>query len=183
LGQETGNAVADVLFGEVNPGGKLPMTVPRNVGQVPIYYNIMPPGRRPGRYFRSKAEPLWPFGHGLSYTTFEYSDLKITPTSSTSASVSIDIAKTGNRTGDEVVQLYVRDEYASVVRPDRELKCFQRITLKPGEKRTSTFTLDKDAFAFYDEKSDEWIVEPGDFTIMAGSSSADIRISKVVTLK
>jgi beta-glucosidase len=182
LGQETGNAVADVLFGEVNPGGKLPMTVPRNVGQVPIYYNIMPPGR-PGRYFRSKAEPLWPFGHGLSYTTFEYSDLKITPTSSTSASVSIDIANTGNRTGDEVVQLYVRDEYASVVRPDRELKCFQRITLKLGEKRTLTFTLDKDAFAFYDEKSDEWIVEPGDFTMMAGSSSADIRISKVVTLK
>jgi len=138
---------------------------------------------RPGRYFHSKTEPLWPFGHGLSYSTFEYSDLKITPTSSFSAAVSIDITNTGERIGDEVVQLYVRDEYASVARPDKELKRFQRITLKPGEKRTVTFTLDKDAFAFYDEKTGEWIVEPGDFTIMAGSSSADIRISKILTLE
>jgi beta-glucosidase len=182
LGQETGNAVSDVLFGKINPGGKLPMTVPRNVGQVPIYYNMMRPGR-PGRYFQSKAEPLWPFGHGLSYTTFEYSNLKITPTSSTSASVNIDITNTGKRAGDEVVQLYVRDEYASVVRPNRELKRFQRITLRPGEKQTLTFTLDKDAFAFYDEKTDEWIVEPGDFNIMAGSSSAYIRISKMLSLE
>lgn len=182
LGQETGNAAADVLFGEVNPGGKLPVTVPRNVGQVPNYYNIMTPGR-PGRYFQSKAEPLWPFGHGLSYTTFEYSHLQVTPTSSSSATVNIDITNTGDRAGDEVIQLYIHDEYSSVVRPTKELKRFRRITLKPGEKRTVTFTLEKDAFAFYDEKTEEWIVEPGDFKIMVGSSSADIRISKMLTLK
>jgi beta-glucosidase len=182
LGQETGNAVADVLFGKVNPGGKLPMTVPRNVGQVPIYYNIIRAGR-PGRYFQSKAEPLWPFGHGMSYTTFVYSDLHVSPTSSESATISIDITNTGDRTGDEVVQIYVRDEYASVVRPDRELKGFQRITLHPGEKRTLTFNLDKDALAFYDENTDKWIVEPGEFTILAGSSSSDIRISKQLTLE
>jgi beta-glucosidase len=182
LGQETGTAVADVLFGEVNPGGKLPMTVPRNVGQVPIYYNIMPAGR-PGRYFRSKAEPLWPFGHGLSYTTFSYSDLQAHATSSTSANVSFFVQNTGKRSGDEVVQLYVRDEYASVARPAMELKRFQRITLGAGETGTLIFKLDKDAFAFYDEKTNDWIVEPGDFTIMIGSSSADIRISKIFTLK
>jgi beta-glucosidase len=182
LGQETGNAAADVLFGDVNPGGKLPMTFPRNVGQVPIYYNIMPPGR-PGRYFQSKAEPLWPFGHGLSYTTFSYSGLQMHATSSTSANVSFLLQNAGDRTGDEVVQLYIRDEYASVARPVMELKRFQRITLGPGETGTMIFKLDKDAFAFYDEKTDDWIVEPGEFTIMIGSSSSDIRISKILTLK
>jgi beta-glucosidase len=181
LGQETGTAVSDVLFGKVNPGGKLPMTVPRNVGQTPIYYNRMRAGR-PGRYFQSNAAPLWPFGHGLSYTTFEYSNLEVSPTSSTSATATIDITNTGDRIGDEVVQIYIRDEYASVVRPERELKRFRRITLKPGEKQTLTFTLDKDAFAFYDEKTDGWIVEPGDFSILAGSSSSDIRISEMLTL-
>ena len=182
LGQETGNAVADVLLGEVNPGGKLPMTVPRNVGQAPIYYNIMPPGR-PGRYFQSKAEPLFPFGHGLSYTTFSYSNFQTHATSSQSATVSVDIQNTGDRLGDEVVQLYVRDEYCSVVRPIIELKRFQRFTLEPGEKRTVTFKLEKDAFAFYDEKTEEWIVEPGNFNIMIGSSSADIRLSQMLLMK
>jgi len=158
------------------------MTVPRNVGQVPNYYNIMRAGR-PGRYFKSKAEPLWPFGHGLSYTTFEYSNLKVAPTSSTSALVSVDITNTGEKEGDEVVQLYIHDEYSSVVRPTMELKRFKRITLKPGEKMTMNFTLEKDAFAFYDEKTEEWIVEPGDFNIMIGSSSADIRVSKMLLLK
>jgi beta-glucosidase len=174
--------VADVLFGEVNPGGKLPMTVPRNVGQVPIYYNMMAAGR-PGRYFRSKAEPLWHFGHGLSYTSFEYSHLELKANSSTSATATVRVANTGKRPGDEVVQLYVGDEYASVVRPAMELKRFRRITLAPGEKTTVTFVLDKDAFAFYDEKTKDWVVEPGDFNIMIGSSSADIRVSKTLTLK
>jgi beta-glucosidase len=182
LGQETGNAVADVLFGKVNPGGKLPMTVPRNVGQAPIYYNIMRAGR-PGRYFRSEAEPLWAFGHGLSYTTFDYSNLEVTSTSSTSATVTVDISNTGKRRGDEVVQLYIRDEFASVVRPAMELKGFRRITLEPGETRTLTFGLDNNAFSFYDEKTKAWIVEPGDFTIMTGSSSADIRMSKTLILE
>jgi len=165
LGQETGNAAADVLFGEVNP-----------------YYNMMRAGR-PGRYFNSKAEPLWPFGHGLSYTTFLYSDLKVKPTSSYSATASLDISNTGSREGDEVVQLYVQDEYCSVVRPLKELKRFKRITLKPGEKKTVTFTLGKDAFSFYDAKAKEWIVEPGDFNIMVGSSSADIRVLNKVSLE
>jgi len=181
LGQETGNAVADVLFGEVNPGGKLQMTIPRNVGQVPIYYNIMPPGR-PGQYFKSTAEPLFVFGHGLSYTTFEYSGLQVARTSSTSGTASVTITNTGDVKGDEVVQLYVKDEYASVVRPAMELKRFQRISLDPGEKKTVTFTLDKDAFAFYDESTNDWVVEPGAFEIMVGSSSQDIRVSEKLEL-
>jgi beta-glucosidase len=182
LGQETGNALAKVLFGEVNPGGKLPMTVPRNVGQVPIYYNMMRAGR-PGRYFQSSTEPLWPFGHGLSYTTFKYSNLEATFTSSVYATISVDITNTGNRTGDEVVQIYVRDEYASVVRPAMELKSFQRTTLNPGETKTLTFALDRDSFVFYDGKTKGWVVEPGEFSIMAASSSADIRLLKLLTLE
>jgi len=181
LGQETGNAAADVLFGEVNPGGKLQMTIPRNVGQAPIYYNIMPAGR-PGQYFKSIAEPLFPFGHGLSYTTFEYTDLQVARTSSTSGTASVVITNTGDVAGDEVVQLYVRDEYASVVRPAIELKRFQRISLEAGETKTVTFTLEKDAFAFYDESTTDWVVEPGAFDIMVGSSSQDIRVSKKLEL-
>ena len=123
LGQETGTAAAEALFGEINPGGKLPITVPKNIGQIPAYYNIIPPGR-PGRYFQSKAEPLYPFGHGLSYTTFKYANLSVESTSSSTASVRVDVTNTGTRTGDEVVQLYIKDEYASVVRPLKELKRF-----------------------------------------------------------
>jgi len=174
LGQETGTALAEVLFGDVNPGGKSPMTVPRKVGQVPCYYNMMPAGR-PGRYFQSTAEPLWPFGHGLSYTSFEYSNLKLQVVSAESATASIDISNTGQVKGDEVVQLYVRDEYASVARPAMELKRFQRITLEPGEKKTIEFKLGKDAFAFFDADTDSWILESGSFEIMVGSSSRDIR--------
>lgn len=181
LGQETGRAVADVLFGDINPGGKLPVTVPRNVGQVPLYYNMLPPGR-PGRYFQSTTDPLYCFGHGLSYTTFQYSGLKINPESPSSASVQVTVTNTGDRTGDEVVQLYVRDEYASVVRPVMELKRFQRITLKPGQKKTLSFLLDRDVFAFYDVRTGEWTVEPGDFSIMVGRSSEDIRVSQTLTL-
>ena len=157
------------------------MTTPRNVGQVPIYYNIMKPGR-PGRYFKTNPEPLFPFGHGLSYTTFEYANLSVAATSSTSATARIDITNTGDREGDEVVQLYVRDEYASVVRPAMELKRFQRLTLKPGESRTVTFNLEKDAFALYDPETSDWVVEPGTFEIMVGSSSRDIRTSEKLNL-
>jgi len=181
LGQETGNAVADVLFGAVNPGGKLPITIPRNVGQVPIYYNKLRAGR-PSRYFHTTTEPLWPFGHGLSYTNFEYSNLEVTATSPTSAAVKVDITNTGSRAGDEVVQLYISDEYCSVVRPFMELKRFKRITLSPGEKKIVTFTLARDAFAFYNPEKNDWQVEPGTFEIMVGSSSQDIRVSKKVDL-
>jgi beta-glucosidase len=180
LGQETGTALAEAIFGKINPGGKLPVSIPRNVGQIPVYYNKFPGGD--DKYRDSPVGPLFPFGHGLSYTTFSYSNLQTHTTSATSANVSVDIQNTGDRPGDEVVQLYVRDEYSSVVRPIMELKRFERITLDPGEKRTVTFKLEKDAFAFYDEKTEDWIVEPGDFNIMIGSSSADIRISKVLTL-
>jgi beta-glucosidase len=180
LGQETGTALAEAIFGKINPGGKLPVSIPRNVGQIPVYYNKFPAGDN--KYRDSPVGPLFPFGHGLSYTTFSYSNLQTHTTSATSANVSVDIQNTGDRPGDEVVQLYVRDEYSSVVRPIMELKRFERITLDPGEKRTVAFKLEKDAFAFYDEKTEDWIVEPGDFNIMIGSSSADIRISKVITL-
>ena len=183
LGQETGTAVAEALFGEINPGGKLPVTIPRNVGQVPINYNMLAWGRT-GRYFESAAEPLWPFGYGLSYTTFEYSNLRVVPSSEspTLATATVDVTNTGVRAGDEIVQLYVKDEYGSVVRPAMELKGFRRITLSPGETRTVTFSLDESAFAFYDEKTKSWIVEPGAFDIMIGSSSRDIRATTKIEL-
>ena len=123
------------------------------------------------------------FGYGLSYTTFEYSNLKIKPTSSTSTTVTIDIKNTGHRAGDEVVQLYIKDEHSSVVRPFKEFKRFRRITLQPGEKKTVTFDLKKDAFAFYDEKTESWVVEPGDFNVMIGSSSEEIRVSMLLKLQ
>jgi len=181
LGQETGTAVAEAIFGKINPGGKLPVSIPRNVGQIPVYYNKFTGGDK--KYRDSPAGPLFPFGHGLSYTAFSYSNLKTNVTSPTSATVSFDIQNTGGRPGDEVVQLYLRDEYCSVVRPVKELKGFLRVSLQPGEKKAVTFELGKDAFAFYDEKTKGWIVEPGDFKIMIGNSSADIRISKILTLK
>jgi len=181
LGQETGTAVAEAIFGEINPGGKLPVSIPRNVGQIPVYYNRYPGGDR--EYRHSPPGPLFPFGHGLSYTTFEYSNIQTKVTSSTSSVVSVDIKNTGRKKGDEVVQLYIHDEYSSVVRPIMELKRFERITLKPGEMMMVNFTLEKDAFAFYDERAADWVVEPGDFNIMIGSSSQDIRISKMLTLK
>lgn len=182
LGQETGNAVAEALFGELNPGGKLPLTVPKNVGQVPLYYNSLPPGRK-GRYFDSSAEPLFPFGYGLSYTTFEYRNLSVNPTSATSAEVAIDVMNTGSRAGDEVVQFYVRDEISSRTRPLMELKAFQRITLQPGQNITLSTTLEKDAFAFFEEGRHDWVVEAGEFTIMVGSSSQDIKHEKTIELK
>lgn len=181
LGQETGTAVAEALFGEINPAGKLPVSIPRNVGQIPVYYNKFPGGDR--EYRDSPVGPLFPFGHGLSYTEFSYSNLQTQATSSTSATVSVDIQNTGPRAGEEVVQVYVRDEYSSVVRPIEELKRFRRIALRPGEIRTVTFELGKDAFAFYDVNTKDWVVEPGDFNIMIGSSSADIRSSKLLALK
>ncbi len=180
LGQESGTAVAEALFGSINPGGKLTVSIPRNVGQIPAFYNRMP--GTDDNYRDSPSGPLFPFGHGLSYTTFEYSDLHVHNISLTSAEVSVDITNTGGRTGDEVVQLYVQDHYSSVARPIKELKSFGRITLLPEETKTVTFFLDKSAFAFYDAENAEWIVEPGDFTVMAGSSSEDIRLTATLKL-
>ena len=171
LGQETGVAVADVLFGDANPAGKLAVSVPRTVGQLPIYYNHKPTAKR--GYLYTSKEPLFPFGFGLSFTTFEYSDLKIAspqigPNGSTD--VSITVKNTGSRAGDEIVQLYIRDLVSSVTRPVLELKDFQRISLKPGESKTIRFTITPDKLSFLDMNMNR-VVEPGAFEIMVGPSS------------
>jgi beta-glucosidase len=172
LGQETGTAVAEVLFGDVNPGGKLPITFPRSVGQLPAYYYRKPSGKR-GYLFASR-EPLFPFGHGLSYTTFEYSNLAVTPAQiglGAEASVSVTVSNTGPVAGDEVVQMYLRDQVSSLTRPVMELKGFQRITLEPGETRKVTFAITPDQLAFLDARMEQ-VVEPGLFDVMVGTSSA-----------
>jgi beta-glucosidase len=171
LGQETGIAVADVLFGDYNPAGKLAVSVPRSVGQLPIAYNHKPTARR--GYLYTSKEPLYPFGFGLSYTTFEYSDLKIAspqigPNGSTE--VSVTVKNTGTRVGDEIVQLYIRDVVSSVTRPVLELKDFKRIALAPGESKTVNFVITPDKLSFLDLNLNR-IVEPGAFDIMVGTSS------------
>ena len=179
LGQETGNAVADVLFGSVNPGGKLPVSFARSAGQLPVYYNRKPTSRR-GYLFDSTA-PLYPFGFGLSYTTFDVSapslarnDVRI----GDNVQVSVEVANTGRLAGDEVVQLYVRDDEASVTRPLLELKRFQRVTLQPGERRTVTFELKPDDLALWNMGMKR-VVEPGTFTISAGPNSVDLKSAKL----
>jgi beta-glucosidase len=180
-GEEGGPAVAEVLFGEANPGGKLPVTFPRHVGQVPIFYNHKPSGMKShwwGDYVSEKAAPLYPFGHGLSYTSFEYTDLLIgrrQVTAGESVDISLKVTNTGSVPGDEVVQLYTRDEYASAPRPMKELKGYVRLSLAPRECRTVTFRLPIDQLAFYDADN-ELVVEPGRIFLQAGSSSADIRL-------
>ena len=179
MGQETGHAVADVLFGKVNPGGKLPVTIARSVGQLPVYYNHKPTSRR-GYLFGTTA-PLYPFGFGLSYTSFEISAPRVvTPVIAADqpAQVQVDVANTGSRVGDEVVQLYVRDDAASVTRPVIELKRFQRLTLRPGERRTITFNLHPDDLALWDPDMKR-VVEPGTFTISAGPNSVDLKSAKL----
>lgn len=179
LGQETGIAVADVLFGDYNPGGKLAVSVPRNVGQLPIAYNHKPTARR--GYLYTSKEPLYPFGFGLSYTTFEYSDLKIASPQigpSGSTDVSVTVKNTGARAGDEIVQLYIRDLVSSVTRPVLELKDFRRISLAPGESRTITFTITPDKLAFFDLNMQR-VVEPGVFEIMVGASSVKWQKAKL----
>lgn len=180
-GTRGGEAVADALFGDYNPGGKLPVTFPRAAGQEPLYYNQTATGRPPtnekytSKYLDVPVPPLYPFGHGLSYTTFRLSNLRVSapriPTSG-SVDVSVDVENTGRREGDEVVQLYIRDVAASRVRPVKELKGFRRVTLQPGERRTLTFRLGTAELGFYDEAM-RYVVEPGAFKVMAGRSSAD----------
>ncbi len=180
-GEEGATAVAEVLFGRVNPGGKLPMTVPRSVGQVPLYYNVKPTGGRShwyGDYVEMPNSPLYPFGHGLSYTSFEYSDLRVSPETAArgdAVTVGMTIANRGSVAGDEVVQLYVCDECASVTRPVKELKGFCRVTVDPGESRRLTFRLPVDALAFYNQAL-ELVVEAGGVKVLLGSSSEDIRL-------
>jgi beta-glucosidase len=172
LGQAAGTAVADVLFGDVNPGGKLPITFPRSAGQLPAYYYHKPSARR--GYLFSNKEPLFPFGHGLSYTTFAYSNLRLsaeTIRADESTTLSVDVTNTGSRAGDEVVQFYVHDVLSErVTRPVKLLKGFQRITLQPGETRTVTFSVGREQLQFLDESMQK-VVEPGQFELMVGGSS------------
>jgi beta-glucosidase len=179
LGQETGGAVADVLFGDTNPAGKLAVSFPRSVGQLPIYYNHKPTARR-GYLFTSK-EPLFPFGYGLSYTTFEYTNLKVAPAqigANGRAEVSLTVTNTGKVVGDEIVQLYIRDLVSSVTRPVMELKDFKRITLAPGESKTVNFVITPDKLSFLDLNMNR-TVEPGWFDIMVGTSSVKYQKAKL----
>jgi beta-glucosidase len=173
LGQEGGAAVAAVLFGDVNPGGKLPVSFARSAGHLPIFYNHKPSARR--GYLFDEVTPLFPFGHGLSYTTFGYRNVKVAPaptaTDKDAQSVSVEVTNAGQRAGDEVVQLYLRDVVSSVTRPVKELKGFQRITLKPGETKVVSFTLGRDALGFW-RTGREFVVEPGKFDVTVGGSSA-----------
>ncbi|MBN1122536.1 MAG: glycoside hydrolase family 3 C-terminal domain-containing protein [Anaerolineae bacterium] len=170
LGQEGGTALAEALFGAINPGGRLPITFPRSVGQIPAYYYHKPSARR--GYLFTENSPLFAFGHGLSYTTFEYSALHIEPgviQIGMDVHITLTVSNTGSRAGDEVVQIYIRDCVSSVTRPVRELKAFRRLTLQPGESREVIFTLEPGAFALLNAEY-EWVVEPGEFEIMVGGS-------------
>ncbi|MFC1493923.1 glycoside hydrolase family 3 N-terminal domain-containing protein [Thermodesulfobacteriota bacterium] len=174
LGQEGGNAVADVLFGDYNPGGKLPLSVPRSVGQLPIFYNHKPTARR--GYIDSEKEPLYPFGWGLSYATFEYANLKLTPDKigiMGKTRVTVDVTNSGKIKGDEVVQLYIRDEVSSITRPVKELKGFRRVSLEQGETKSIEFLLGPEELSFLNRDMHR-VVEPGTFKIMAGGNSVDL---------
>jgi len=175
LGEKTGTVVADALFGKINPGGKLPITYPRSVGQIPVYYSHKPSARR--GYLNGDTSPLYPFGHGLSYTDFKFSDLEITPKKNDpkgTATVSIQVTNTGKIKGDEIVQMYIHDKIGSRTRPVKELKGFKGITLEPGETRTVQFKIVPDALKMYNQEK-QWEVEPGEFEIMVGSSSEEVK--------
>lgn len=171
LGQEGGTAAANVLFGDVNPGGKLPITFPHSVGDLPDFYNHKPSDNR--SYVFSTREPLYPFGFGLSYTTFKFDNLRVEPSeihNGGTAKVSVDVTNTGSREGDEVPQLYIHQKIASITRPVKELRGFRRITLKPGEKKTVEFTLTPQALSLWDVNMHK-VVEPGIFEVMVGPDS------------
>jgi beta-glucosidase len=182
-GTESGNAIADILFGDVNPGAKLPVTFPRSVGQVPIYYNHMNTGRPPeaenrytSKYYDVPWTPLFPFGYGLSYTTFKISNLQLSAPRISAIgklTVSAEVENTGRRAGDEVVQLYIRDTVASMTRPVKELKGFQRVTLQPGGKRRVEFVLGPEQLGFWNREM-RYVVEPGEFRVMVGANSVDV---------
>jgi beta-glucosidase len=195
LGSEAGNAIADVLFGDYNPAGKLPMTFPRTEGQIPVYYNYLNTGRpapdddKPSNYRSGyidlQKSPKFAFGHGLSYTTFEYSDLQLSKpaiTNSDSIVVTFKLTNTGKVAGEEVVQLYLRDDVASVVRPVKELKDFTKLLLQPGESKTVRFVVNKEKLSFYNQQLN-WVTEPGSFNLMIGSASNDIRLKSRFELK
>jgi beta-glucosidase len=187
LDTQAGGAIPDVLFGDYNPSGKLPMTFPRSVGQIPIYYNHLSTGKPPYNdsvaYYRTgymdlMQNPEFPFGFGLSYTDFKYSDLQLSKTKikpGEDLRVSLAVTNTGKYAGEETVQLYLHDKVASLVRPVKELKDFKKVFLKPGEVKTVSFIITKEKLSFYNEQL-QFVAEPGDFDVMIGSSSRDIRL-------
>jgi beta-glucosidase len=180
LGQETGHAVADVLFGDTNPSGKLPITIPRSAGHIPAFYNYKPSARR--GYLFDDVSPLYPFGFGLSYTTFAFKNLRLTRKRirrGEATRIQVDVTNTGDRPGAEVVQMYIRDRISSVTRPVKELKGFQKVFLSPGEARTVTLEITPESLAFYNLEM-KYVVEPGEFEIMVGNSSRDPDLTTVV---
>jgi len=175
LGEETGTAVADVLFGDVSPAGRLPVSVPRSIGTIPAYYDYKPSARR--LYLFEQPGPAWPFGYGLSYTTFKYGDPTVSPASiapNGKTTASVTVTNTGKRASDEVVQLYVHDLVSSVTRPVQELKGFRRIHLASGESKKVDFPIGFDELSFYDARMKR-VVEPGRFEIMIGGSSDKVQ--------
>ena len=179
LGQEGGTAIADVLFGDYNPGGKLPITIPRSVGQLPDYYYQKPSAKR--EYLGSTVQPLFPFGWGLSYSTFKFANVRATPDSIGTegrSTISVDVTNSSAVRGDEVVQIYIREEVSSVTRPVKELRGFRRITLNPGETNTVEFVLGPDELSFLNRDMHR-VVEPGVFTIMVGGNSVDLTQTKL----
>jgi len=194
LGDQGGNAIADVLFGDYNPSGKLPISFPRNVGQIPIFYNHYNTGRPVTKsgdiryksaYIDVSNDPQYAFGHGLSYTTFSYSNLKLSSTAinqKESVKVSFTLTNTGKVEGEEVAQLYIQDTFASVVRPVKELRDFAKVKLKPGESKEISFELSPEKLAFYQEEKG-WITEPGEFKVMVGTASNDIKLKSSFELK
>jgi beta-glucosidase len=195
-GMENGNAVAGVLLGKVNPSGKLPVTFPVRLEDSPAYINASYPDCREVnygegvfvgyRYYDQKdVTPLFPFGHGLSYTSFAYSDLKVTKKvkAGGKVEVSLTVTNSGEVAGKEVVQLYISDRNASLPRPPRELKGFAKLALEAGEAGQVAFTLDERALSFYDSHKHAWVAEPGEFDVLVGSSSRDIRVKAKVTLE
>lgn len=187
LGTQSGNAIAQVLYGDYNPSGKLPMSFPRAVGQVPIYYNYKNTGRPTGapgvfwsHYEDEENSPLYPFGYGLSYTSFEYSNLKTLVVSEKEVQVSVTLKNSGKQTGKEVVQLYIRDHFASVTRPVRELKGFELVSLEPNEIQEVSFTLSEKELGFYDNDGN-FILESGDFSIFVGGNS-NANLKATITL-
>jgi beta-glucosidase len=186
-GEEGAEAITDVLFGDVNPGGKLAITFPRSVGQIPIYYSHKPSGGRShwkGTYADLSNKPLWPFGFGLSYTQFRLDNLQVDRSrvrAGEQVKISLDVANVGMRAGDEVVQLYIRDLVASISQPVKALKGFKRVYLDPGQKKRITFTLSVNQLGFYD-RTMNFVVEPGEVELMIGTSADDLPLTATINI-
>ena len=198
-GQEGGRAIAEILTGRINPSGRLPITVERRAEDNPTFdsyrANVAQVYNSPLRvsydegvfvgyrgYDRAGTEPMYPFGYGLSYTTFDYANLKMERLDDGNVAVSFEVTNTGRFAGSEVAQLYVGDEVASVPRPEKELKGYEKVRLEPGETKSVEIRLSPDAFAFYDMNRHDFVVEPGNFTISVGASSRDIRLSEKIRI-